>query len=142
MRSIRLLIPLESCNIAATYLIQALGGEEHAAKIAGGTRWWQVRGLKGIDANWIAVKKDWEEAKKERRRRKTQSTDEADDKANGEAEETQYSPEMDPMRCMLYIHGGEPQVDFPQASTDIRFTGGYCFGSVDQERFCIQRYAR
>ena len=32
---------------------------------------------------------------------------------------------MDEMRCMLYLHGG-----------------GYYFGSIDQERYMMQRFGR
>jgi hypothetical protein len=55
----RLLIPLETCHDAAQYLIQGLGGEDMARTMVGGTKWWQVRGLKGVEAEWIGIKKDW-----------------------------------------------------------------------------------
>jgi hypothetical protein len=38
---------MSCCDEAATLLIDALGGEETTRKIVGGTKWWQVRGLKG-----------------------------------------------------------------------------------------------
>lgn len=95
------MIPLSSCNQAASILIQALGGEQKATEITGGTRWWQVRGLKGIDANWIAVKKDWESAKVEREKRK-QSTSEKTNPDVGD--ESEYTSEMDPMRCVHGLH--------------------------------------
>jgi len=41
------MIPMPSCDEAAKYLIAALGGEEMARKVAGGTKWWQARGVKG-----------------------------------------------------------------------------------------------
>lgn len=44
---IRLLIPMSCCEAAAAYLIEALGGEQKAREVAGGTKWWQVRGLRG-----------------------------------------------------------------------------------------------
>lgn len=106
------MIPMSSCNEAATYLIQALGGEEQAAKVTGGTRWWQVRGLKGIDANWIVVKKDWVQAKKNQKERERQrQASSGSQQGHGqedapEEENATYSSDMDSMRCMLYIHGG------------------------------------
>ncbi|KEP50818.1 putative lipase/esterase from carbohydrate esterase family CE10 protein [Rhizoctonia solani 123E] len=240
---VRVMIPLSSCDEAAPLLIQALGGPEAARQVAGGTKWWQVRGVKGVDAQWVAVKRDWREAERRRKqrqdptsptttsgpsrfnslsfkreasvpdlRRSRTSTARADTRTNdtrgrpasahgarndqglappkrpatsggsshgsvgragldastlgtiraGEStpgpsraptplppspspgtaspdpksasapkfgnpseEEAHYESEMDDMRCMLYIHGG-----------------GYYFGSVDQQRYCVQRYAR
>ncbi|QRV97947.1 carbohydrate esterase family 10 protein [Ceratobasidium sp. AG-Ba] len=206
----------------------------HNVKAVGGSKWWQVRGVRGVDAQWVAVKRDWREAERRRKQRegdptlRRQNTEtrhpslfdqtnrqparhntiiehspqerppaeglrrvrtaaarsrpasaygvvgerEKEVKrpstaggasTNGlgagmgtpspmtatpesstshipkvepvqEAKETEeeeeegdahYEPEMDDMRCMLYIHGG-----------------GYYFGSIDQQRYCMQRYAR
>ena len=108
VRSIRLLIPLSSCSQAATYLIKVLGGEEQARHILGGTRWWQVRGVKGIDANWIVVKKDLEVANKMRKMGFQQENGNEHETGGDNAEsDGQYSSELDPLRCMYYIHGGE-----------------------------------
>ncbi|CAE6346975.1 unnamed protein product [Rhizoctonia solani] len=250
---VRVLIPLECCDAAAPLLLQALGGPD----AVGGSKWWQVRGVRGVDAQWVAVKRDWRNAEKRRKQRqdptspvtspsnpplrfnsmrfrrtsvpdlrrtrtavgrtggtegggekkqgrpssahgarkdeglltpkrpatsggrvssygsatspkvtldsapehpisehtargptpdsdpqnptpspapspgriptpdpKSASAPKFDDPTQGE-EEAHYEPEMDDMRCMLYIHGG-----------------GYYFGSIDQQRFCVQRYAR
>lgn len=43
----RLLVPMSCCDDAATYLIKALGGEEVTKRVVGGTKWWQVRGVRG-----------------------------------------------------------------------------------------------
>lgn len=48
-------IPLSSCNRAADTLIDWFGTEE-LRRIVGGERWWQVRGLDWIDAEWITEK--------------------------------------------------------------------------------------
>lgn len=129
-------------------MVQALGGEESAKKILGGIKWWQVwlflhqrcsfetdglqqvRGIKGVDCQWIALAKDWQEAKRRRReqgfqRQNSVSTKEKGPTTNTPEEknptdaqpELDYSADMDEMRCMLYFHGG-----------------GYYFGSIDQER--------
>ncbi|KAG6902758.1 hypothetical protein C0995_011906 [Termitomyces sp. Mi166 len=130
---VRLLIPMASCDEAAQILITAFGGEEAAKRVVGGVNWWQVRGINGVDAQWITAKKDWENAK---RRTKMQekvkeasdgslpavSTDSSQEKV---ADSGTYEKHMDEMRCILYSHGG-----------------GYYFGSVDQERYSIQRHAR
>lgn len=38
---------MSCCDEAARYLIKALGGEEVAKQVVGGTKWWQVRGVPG-----------------------------------------------------------------------------------------------
>ncbi|CCL99228.1 uncharacterized protein FIBRA_01243 [Fibroporia radiculosa] len=128
---VRLTVPMTCCDDAATYLIQALGGEEVTKRIVGGTKWWQVRGIRGIDAEWLTAKKDWAEAK---RRRKAQQKEKGKAKDAHKAATSDdlgqempavYDPEMDKMRCILYAHGG-----------------GYYFGSIDQERYSLERYAR
>ncbi|KAF8161335.1 hypothetical protein B0H34DRAFT_796140 [Crassisporium funariophilum] len=91
---VRTLVPMSTCEEAASFLIKALGGEEIARRLVGGVKWWQVRGVNGVDAQWITAKKDWQEAKRRHKQR-------------------------------------EQKQD-----------GGYYFGSVDQERYSIQRHAR
>ncbi|KAG2347393.1 alpha/beta-hydrolase [Suillus weaverae] len=134
---VRLLVPLSCCNEAASYIIQALGGEELAKRLVGGTKWWQVRGVKGIDAEWITARKDYQEAKKRSKAKHKESSNaemlasESDTPtpsglpASRSNESNTYKEEMDDMRCILYAHGG-----------------GYYFGSVDQERYSLQRHAR
>ena len=158
IRNIRLLVPLSSCNEAAEHLIRVLGGPEEATRFVGGIRWWQVRGIQGIDANWVAEKRDIEAIKRSRRERerKSNSTDQAPsntgvfEHTNGKGkqrdEESSYPKEMDEMPCMLYLHGGEhwcctPPFLFAHLC-GLYLPGGYFFGSVDQERYCMQRYAR
>ncbi|KAJ7594874.1 Alpha/Beta hydrolase protein [Mycena floridula] len=116
---VRLVVPMASCDEAATYLIQALGGEDVTRRTVGGIKWWQVRGLNGVDAQWITAQKDWKELKK---RHKMHDRSKAHPVAESAAD---YEEQMDEMRCILYAHGG-----------------GYYFGSVDQERYSIQRHAR
>ncbi|KAJ3835656.1 hypothetical protein F5878DRAFT_542785 [Lentinula raphanica] len=120
---VRVRVPMSSCDEAAKYLITALGGEETAVRVIGGVKWWQVRSLDGVDAQWITAKKDWQEAK--RRYRDKEKTQREGKHEGTENESATYNQDMDMMRCILYAHGG-----------------GYYFGSVDQERYSIQRYAR
>jgi hypothetical protein len=49
------LIPLSSCNRAADVLIDWFGPDD-LKHIVGGEKWWQVRGLDGIDAEWVTEK--------------------------------------------------------------------------------------
>ena len=46
---------MSCCSQAATYLIQALGGEEVARRTVGGVKWWQVRGIDGYRPSLFQV---------------------------------------------------------------------------------------
>ncbi|KAF5321266.1 hypothetical protein D9619_001666 [Psilocybe cf. subviscida] len=126
----RVIVPLSCCEEAAIVLIKALGGEETARRLVGGVKWWQVRGINGVDGQWMTAKKDWQEEKKRhksRQEREKNSMGSPPGSATGSQfkDEPVYDKDMDAMRCILYLHGG-----------------GYYFGSVDQERYSIQRFAR
>ncbi|OAX36875.1 alpha/beta-hydrolase [Rhizopogon vinicolor AM-OR11-026] len=137
VRVMHVLVAVSCCDEAATYVVQALGGEEFAKRLVGGTKWWQVRGVQGVDAEWITARKDHVEAKKRSRVKHkensnpdipaTESYTQTSDgpSASSSSGINAYKEEMDEMRCILYAHGG-----------------GYYFGSVDQERYSIQRHAR
>ncbi|KXN87458.1 AB hydrolase superfamily protein C4A8.06c [Leucoagaricus sp. SymC.cos] len=128
---VRVLIPLSCCDDAAKILVNVLGGEHKAREIVGGVKWWQVRGIEGVDAQWITAKKDWREAKRRRKMCEAQSSHNAtaspglEPQSEPSNDDGTYEKHMDEMRCILYLHGG-----------------GYYFGSVDQERYSIQRHAR
>ncbi|KAH8985536.1 alpha beta-hydrolase [Lactarius akahatsu] len=150
---VRVTVPQTCCAEAARVLVRAFGGEDEARRVVGGVRWWQVRpGDRGIDAEWIMDKRDWKEAR--RREKAAAATEKSQTRESGSpgagastslsplssssssgaharvsTNDTEasaaYRPEMDEMRCLLWAHGG-----------------GYYFGSVNQERYMIQRYAR
>ncbi|KAH8984796.1 alpha/beta-hydrolase [Lactarius hatsudake] len=152
---VRIVIPMSCCDEAADYLIKAFGGKEKMKKVVGGIKWWQVRGIRGLDAEWVSTKKDWKSAQRRAKERRSSTTAPQEHAAErpelhhpsgvpepllspgGEAghqasknnetprDSATYQPEMDEMRCILFSHGG-----------------GYYFGSVDQERYTIQRLAR
>ncbi|KAH8985537.1 Alpha/Beta hydrolase protein [Lactarius akahatsu] len=148
---VRAAVPQTCCAEAARVLVRAFGGEDEARRVVGGVRWWQVRpGDRGIDAEWIMDKRDWKEVRRREKAaaaaaNKTQMRESGSPGADAsssptplspssgaharvstdDAEVTAYHPEMDEMRCLLWAHGG-----------------GYYFGSVNQERYMIQRYAR
>lgn len=123
---VRLVVPMSCCNNAASHLVKALGGADVARQVVGGVKWWQVRGLEGVDAQWIVTKKDWQEAKRRHKMQQTKTDSPGGDAfAESSTDSEAYNKEMDGMRCILYAHGG-----------------GYYFGSVDQERYSIQRHAR
>lgn len=49
-------IPFASCNKAADLLIDWFGPDD-LKHVVGGERWWQIRGLDGIDSEWITESK-------------------------------------------------------------------------------------
>ncbi|KAH9844100.1 alpha/beta-hydrolase [Rhodofomes roseus] len=104
-------IPLTSCNKAADVLIDWFGPDD-LKRVVGGERWWQVRGLDGIDSEWITE-------------HKYLSND--DLSTNEQLSETEkYIPRMEHLESvMLYVHGG-----------------AYFWGSVNTHRYQIIRYAR
>ncbi|KAI0082430.1 alpha/beta-hydrolase [Panus rudis PR-1116 ss-1] len=57
-------IPLSSCNRAADVLIDWFGPDE-LKQVVGGERWWQIRGLDGIDAEWITEREFLRDVKSE-----------------------------------------------------------------------------
>ncbi|KAH9055377.1 Alpha/Beta hydrolase protein [Lactarius vividus] len=148
---VRVTVPQTCCAEAARVLVRAFGGEDEARRVVGGVRWWQVRpGDRGIEAEWIMDKRDWKEAR--RREKAAAAAEKSQTRESGspgtgasttlsplsspsssgahaqvstDDTEATYRPEMDEMRCLLWAHGG-----------------GYYFGSVNQERYMIQRYAR
>ncbi|EEB88684.1 hypothetical protein MPER_13338, partial [Moniliophthora perniciosa FA553] len=70
--------------------------------VVGGVKWWQVRGVNGVDAQWITAKKDWREAK---RRYKEQDKSAAKESLQRSEDSNTYEKDMDEMRCILYSHG-------------------------------------
>ncbi|KAA1466694.1 alpha/beta-hydrolase [Dentipellis sp. KUC8613] len=108
---VSVLVPFSSCNRAADVLVEWFGPED-LIKIVGGERWWQVRGLDGVEGEWIAERKylNNDELDKERKFK-----DNCDGISRMEKLET----------VMLYVHGG-----------------GYFWGSINTHRYQIIRYAR
>ncbi|KAF9243236.1 Alpha/Beta hydrolase protein [Melanogaster broomeanus] len=135
VHAIRAIVPMSCCDEAASLIIQALGGEEHATRLVGGTKWWQLRDITGIAGEWMMKRKDWQEAKKRRKAFEKKNSGSTPSPPLQESTEglppsgseptNSYDEDMDELPCILYTHGG-----------------GYYFGSVDQERYCIQRHAR
>jgi acetyl esterase/lipase len=92
-----MVISKEYLNKAADTIIEQLG--HHGIEKVGGKTWWQWRRPGNeMKAEWIEMRKDYNERQKNK----------------------------DPgRRVMLYVHGG-----------------AYCFGSVDEHRYQLQRHAR
>ncbi|KAF8165523.1 lipase/esterase [Crassisporium funariophilum] len=108
------IIPLSSCNEAADALIEWFGPEE-LKHVVGGERWWQVRGLDGVDGEWIAEQADIEEDTEIKMRDGRKLSDDDANILRMERLET----------VMLYVHGG-----------------GYFWGSINTHRYQILHYAR
>ncbi|KAH9482748.1 AB hydrolase superfamily protein C4A8.06c [Psilocybe cubensis] len=89
------MIPLSSCNDAADALIDWFGPED-LKYVVGGERWWQVRGLNGVDAEWIAEQEDVSNTPPKSENGKKRSTIEAD---------IARMEELDTV--MLYVHGAQ-----------------------------------
>ncbi|KAF9268159.1 alpha/beta-hydrolase [Marasmius fiardii PR-910] len=106
-------IPLRSCNEAADILIAWFGPEE-LKLVVGGERWWQVRGMDGIDAEWITEKAYLSDEL---------PTVNIGRKVTDDEERLLRMEELDTV--MLYIHGG-----------------GYFWGSINTHRYQLIRYAR
>ncbi|GLB33981.1 putative steryl acetyl hydrolase [Lyophyllum shimeji] len=107
------LIPLSSCNRAADVLIGWFGPDE-LKKVVGGERWWQVRGLDGIEAEWI-TENDYLAA--------TVDDTRMDRKLSDQEVKIMRMDHLEPV--MLYVHGG-----------------GFFWGSINTHRYQIIRYAR
>ncbi|ORX35612.1 hypothetical protein BD324DRAFT_652162 [Kockovaella imperatae] len=123
----RVVIKHHTLDMAAEYLIEAFGGKEMAYKIAGGSKWWQVRAGPGVEAEWIITKKDWKDYQARERDWKTKAESEQIGlmQDGGLDKDGEFRKEMDELRCMLYIHGG-----------------AYYWGSINTHRYTIWRYAR
>ncbi|KAJ4478319.1 hypothetical protein J3R30DRAFT_3480447 [Lentinula aciculospora] len=106
-------IPLSACNTAADVLIEWFGPKE-LKHVVGGERWWQVRGLDGIECEWITEK---EYLSSEPLR------PENGDKVTKADETVLRMEHLDTV--MLYVHGG-----------------GFSWGSINTHRYQIIRYAR
>ncbi|KAJ3576185.1 hypothetical protein NP233_g603 [Leucocoprinus birnbaumii] len=90
-----IMIPLSSCNISADVLLDWFGSDE-LRRVVGGHKWWQVRGLDGIEAEWITEKK-YLSSTKER----------ASDPKSSLSHVEEAIKRMDDIQpLMLYIHGG------------------------------------
>ncbi|KAH9927178.1 alpha/beta-hydrolase [Epithele typhae] len=104
-------VPLSSCNIAADTLIQWFGPEE-LKHVVGGERWWQVRGLDFIDAEWVTEKSYLKDR-----------TFPHDSPATEDEKTILKMDHLD--RVLLYVHGG-----------------AFFWGSINTHRYQVIRYAR
>ena len=87
-----------------------------------------ICGCSSVDGQWIVAKKDWQEAKKrakskERRDKSRERREKEREKSSQQSttmdsipaedtSESDYTPDMDEQRCILYFHGGKQQCGF------------------------------
>ncbi|KAJ9106187.1 hypothetical protein QFC21_001331 [Naganishia friedmannii] len=149
----RVLVPINPCcSDAADYIIKALGGPESAFKLCGGTKWWTVRFQAGVEGEWIGIKKDWkkeeervrkEEEAREKGSKMSKGKDKLKESVPGNAEnadkekdgiEGEFTPEMDHLRCMMYLPGESYVVGKTSESglnLGLRTGGAHYWGSGD-----------
>ncbi|KAL5530703.1 hypothetical protein ACEPAF_6961 [Sanghuangporus sanghuang] len=115
------LIPFETCNRAADLLVDWFSDPDELERVVGGQRWWQVRGLDGVEGEWVTERsllKEVDSAECIRRREKEKGRPLSDDEAD-----IMRMDSLEPV--MLYIHGG-----------------AYFWGSINTHRYQILKYAR
>ncbi|GJJ08602.1 hypothetical protein Clacol_002821 [Clathrus columnatus] len=98
----RILIPRTVCDNAAIHLIKSFGGEEITSSVVGGTKWWQVRGLDGVDCQWICQKSHIQSRRRHLKQRTSRLGMNNESGTSVEPESIAY---MDNTRCILYAHG-------------------------------------
>ncbi|KAK0191165.1 alpha/beta-hydrolase [Armillaria mellea] len=111
-------IPLSSCNQAADILIDWFGPEE-LKQVVGGERWWQVRGLDGVDGEWIT---------------------EADYLSDLNVKNDK-NISKDDQNILRMMHLDRVMISKYSVLLKI-IAGGYCWGSINTHRYQIIRYAR
>ncbi|KAH8106038.1 alpha/beta-hydrolase [Cristinia sonorae] len=104
-------VPFSSCNRAADALIDWFGPDD-LKTVVGGERWWQIRGMDGIESEWI-TEKDY-----------LQDLDLPAGKKPSDSETNVVRMEH-LETVMLYVHGG-----------------AYFWGSINTHRYQLIRYAR
>jgi len=84
-----------------------------------------ICGCSSVDGQWVVAKKDWQEAEKrakskerrdksreKERKKSSQQSTTTDSTLAEDTSESDYTPDMDEQRCILYFHGGKPQCEF------------------------------
>ncbi|KAL5508275.1 hypothetical protein ACEPAH_5894 [Sanghuangporus vaninii] len=115
------LIPFKTCNKAADLLVDWFSDPDELERVVGGQKWWQVRGLDGVEGEWVTERnllKEVGSAERIRRREEMKGRSLSDDEAD--------IMRMDSLETvMFYIHGG-----------------AYFWGSINTHRYQILKYAR
>ncbi|PWN48788.1 alpha/beta-hydrolase [Violaceomyces palustris] len=159
------LIPLHSCGRAADVLKDYFGPED-LKTLVGGEKWWQIRGLAGVQAEWIAQKSDWKEVRRLEKAKESLASRKGSFrmKRNARHERKGYRPAtskrgLDPSSLGAEEVrseenggnvGGESEDD-PGGMEELDrlkrvmlyiHGGGYYFGSLSTHRYQIIRFSR
>jgi len=63
-----------------------------AYKIAGGTKWWQVRAGPGVEGEWIVLKKDWKDYQKAKEGSQREKNKDTKKSKKGKGKEKEQEP--------------------------------------------------
>lgn len=66
-----------------------------AYKIAGGTKWWQVRAGPGVEGEWIVLKKDWKDYQKAKEGSQREKDTKKSKKGKEKEKEEEPAPKVD-----------------------------------------------
>ncbi|WFD32916.1 hypothetical protein MSPP1_003969 [Malassezia sp. CBS 17886] len=132
------LVPMSCCEDAAQYLVKYLGPEKIQG-LVGGSRWWQMRSLEGIDAEWISMKED--SADMAHRRAGQTSHGPRYQRQNPRHEHVHDDAHASAPGGVRYLNTDEEQCRFKRVLLYIH-GGGYYFGSVNTHRYQILRITR
>ena len=64
-----------------------------AYRIAGGTKWWQVRAGPGVEGEWIVLKKDWKDYQKAKEGSQREKDTKKSKKGKGKEKEQEQEQE-------------------------------------------------
>ncbi|SPO34874.1 uncharacterized protein PSFLO_00345 [Pseudozyma flocculosa] len=164
--SIPTMVPMESCNQAAEILKQYFGPKD-LKDLIGGEKWWQIRSIPGVQAEWIAQTSDWKKAskmesdkgnpastahkrnKRNARHEKSRSfTSRMSGSANAAASEAAAAPDSDDSDDDGARRSSKKEVPRSEEMDRLQRTclylhgGGYYFGSMSTHRYQVVRFAR
>jgi hypothetical protein len=123
--TVRVLVPPSCLNASADILIKHVG-EDKCLKELGGTKWWQRRPRADgcLEAEWIAMKKDWNGQDLKENLRKPKHAERLQKPPTRHMTD-EYHADLDAQTCIFYVHGG-----------------GHYFGSLNTHRYSIWRMAK
>ncbi|KAN0066065.1 hypothetical protein ACQY0O_000158 [Thecaphora frezii] len=160
------MVPMASCFQAAELLKQYFGPQD-LTDLVGGDKWWQVRGIAGVHAEWIAQTSDWKKTKamdkqhpatktsqpKKPPKRSTRHEKASDGAAKGLTSSTAAAsrdraetaspedPDRDGDEASKQVPSSE-ELDRLQRVMLYIHGGGYYFGSMSTHRYQVARFAR
>lgn len=147
---------MSSCDEAAKIVIDYFGSED-LKNIVGGEKWWQIRGLSGIEAEWIAMSSDYRDAKKAEKMMSDPDNNISKDHikakvSKGKINPKHERPNMKKKGSRKSVHDEELEAEIEaenyEAINRLKRTmlyihgGAYYLGSINTHRFTLVRFAR